>query len=60
MGFRTHYTKIWHTGILKILFILFSGGGGAEREGESPKQRFCAVSTEPHAGLNVTNGEIMT
>ena len=38
-------------------------GGGAEREGDSESQagsRFWAVSTEPDAGLQPTNREIMT
>ena len=38
-------------------------GGGAEREGDTEFKagsRFCAVSTEPDAGLEPTNREIMT
>ena len=35
-------------------------GGGAERERERLPRRLCAVSTEPDAGLNLTNHEIMT
>ena len=38
-------------------------GGGAEREGDTESEagsRLQAVSTEPDAGLELTNGEIMT
>ena len=38
-------------------------GGGAEREGDTESEagsRLWAVSTEPHAGLEPTNHEIMT
>ena len=38
-------------------------GGGAEREGDTESEtgsRLWAVSTEPDAGLEPTNGEIMT
>ena len=37
--------------------------GGAEREGDTESQavsRLLAVSTEPDAGLELTNREIMT
>ena len=37
--------------------------GGAEREGDKESKagsRLCAVSTEPNAGLELTNCEIMT
>ena len=37
--------------------------GGAEREGDTESEagpRLPAVSTEPHAGLELTNLEIMT
>ena len=40
-----------------------SGGGGAEREGDTePKagSRLRAVSTEPDAGLELADREIMT
>ena len=40
-----------------------ASGGGAEREGETESEagsRFRAVSTEPGAGLEPTNREIMT
>ena len=36
--------------------------GGAEREGDTERKagsRFCAVSTEPDAGLKLTNREIV-
>ena len=38
------------------------GGGGAETEGERERKpsRLCIVSTEPDAGLEHTNHEIMT
>ena len=39
------------------------GGGGAEREGDTESKagsRFPAVSTEPEAGLELTNREIVT
>ena len=38
-------------------------GGGAKREGDKESEagsRLRAVSTEPDAGLKLTNGEIMT
>ena len=38
-------------------------GGGAEREGDTESEagsRLWAVSTEPNAGLELTNCEIMT
>ena len=38
-------------------------GGGAEREGDTESEtgsRLGAVSTEPDAGLELTNREIMT
>ena len=38
-------------------------GGGAEREGDTESEagsRLWAVSTEPNAGLKLTNREIMT
>ena len=38
-------------------------GGGAEREGDTESEagsRLSAVSTEPDAGLELTNREIMT
>ena len=38
-------------------------GGGAEREGDTECEvgsRLSAVSTEPHVGLELTDGEIMT
>ena len=38
-------------------------GGGAEREGDTESKmgsRLQAVSTEPDAGLEPTDGEIMT
>ena len=38
-------------------------GGGEEREGDTASKegsRLWAVSTEPDAGLELTNGEIMT
>ena len=38
-------------------------GGGAEREGDTESEtgsRLCADSTEPDAGLELTNCEIMT
>ena len=38
-------------------------GGGAEREGDTESEagsRLWAVSTEPDAGLELTNHEIMT
>ena len=38
-------------------------GGGAEREGDTESQagsRFQTVSTEPDAGLELTNCEIVT
>ena len=38
-------------------------GGGAEREGDTESEagvRLLAVSTEPHTGLELTKGEIMT
>ena len=38
-------------------------GGGAEREADTEAKagsRLCAVSTEPDAGLELTDGEIMT
>ena len=38
-------------------------GGGAEREGDTESEagsRLPAVSTEPDAGLELTNREIMT
>ena len=38
-------------------------GGGAEREGDTEYEagsRLRAVSTEPDAGLDLTNHEIMT
>ena len=40
-------------------------GGGAEREGDTetkqaPGPRLRAISTEPDAGLELTDGEIMT
>ena len=37
--------------------------GGAEREGDTESEagsRLCAASTEPDAGLELTNCEIMT
>ena len=34
-------------------------GGGAERAGERIPSRLCTVSTEPNAGLELTNHEIM-
>ena len=34
-------------------------GGGAEREGEGISSRLCTVSTEPDAGLELTNCDIM-
>ena len=34
--------------------------GGTEREGERIPSRLCATSTEPNAGLKLTNREIMT
>ena len=37
--------------------------GGAEREGDTQTEagsRFQGVGTEPNAGLELTNGEIMT
>lgn len=35
--------------------------GGAEREtGDRIPSRFCAASTEPNAGLELTNNEILT
>ena len=34
--------------------------GGAERRGERISSRLCAKSTEPDAGLNLMNREIMT
>ena len=39
------------------------GGGGAEREGDPESEagsRLRAVSSEPDAGLELTNCEIMT
>ena len=55
----------------KILMLIFErerksesmSRGGAEREGDTDSKagsRFWAVSTEPDAGLEPTNGEIMT
>ena len=38
-------------------------GGGAEREGDTESEtgsRLRAVSTEPHAGLELTSHEIVT
>ena len=38
-------------------------GGGSEREGDAESEagsRLRAVSTEPHAGLELTDREIMT
>ena len=38
-------------------------GGGAERKGDTESEagsRFRAISTEPDARLELTNGEIMT
>ena len=38
-------------------------GGGAERDGDTESKagsRLWAVSTEPHAGLELTDHEIMT
>ena len=54
-------------GFLKfiLLFILRKGeheqgrGRETEREGERIPSRLCAVSTEPNAGLDPTNHEIM-
>ena len=40
-----------------------ASGGGAEKEGDAESQagsRLRAVSTEPDAGLEVTNRKIMT
>ena len=37
--------------------------GGAEREGDTESEagsRLCAISTEPEAGLELTNREILT
>ena len=37
--------------------------GGAEREGDTESEagsRLCAVNTEPQAGLELTDSEIMT
>ena len=48
------------------MFIFEGGGrrrGGAEREGDTESEAGCrlwAVSTEPHAGLELTDREIMT
>ena len=49
----------------KFIFIYFereieSKGGGAEREGDRIPSRLCAVSSEPDAGLEPMNHEIMT
>ena len=50
-----------------VLFYLFlfilrerASGGGIEREGDRVPGRPCALSTEPDAGLEPTNCEIMT
>ena len=37
-----------------------TSGVGTDIEGERIPSRLCAVSTEPDAGLELTNGEIMT
>ena len=45
------------------MFIYFMGGGGAEREGDTEPEagsRLRAVSTEPDAGLEPTNREMVT
>ena len=59
-------------GFVLSLFIHFEGererererastnSGRAEREGERTPSRLCTVSTEPDAGLELTNHEIIT
>ena len=56
--------------LIFLMFIYFwdrerqsASGGGAEREGDTESEtgsRLWAVSTEPDAGLEPTNHEIMT
>ena len=52
------------TGFLNIYFLRDSmSRGGAEREGDTESEagsRLRAVSTEPDAGLELTDREIMT
>ena len=43
----------------KKCFIYFEREQGRDRETENPS-RLCTVSTEPGAGLKLTNHEIMT
>ena len=46
--------------IFKFLYFEKRSRGGAEKEGERIPIKLHAVSTEPNAGLDLMNHEIMT
>ena len=46
--------------ILRKIQIVSWGGGGAEREGDRIPSGLRTVRTEPNAGLELMNHEIMT